>query len=137
MSIPPKLPAPFFRRSENKADQKVTRTISFASNINALAGSLCALTALQCWPDSPTPWISWTQTAGTSALAYCAYVYVWRAYEFALEDYTQRCSFIDANDESKTIQGADSKIAGLAELDAAGMMVTRMSGYLAVLKVSP
>ncbi len=122
MRIPPHLPSPWFRKAENKADQKVTRIVSFAGNVNALAASICILLALKFWPNHWLSIIYWAQASGVVVLSYCAFQYAWRAYEYYLDDYTQRCSFVDANDKSKTVQGADSGISGLAELKAAGMI---------------
>lgn len=122
MNIPPHIPAPWFSKAQNKHDQMVTRVVSFSGNVNSLAAAICLLLALKCWPTSLFDILWWLQAAGMALLLYCAVRYALRAYEAYLEDYTGRCSFVDANDTSKTIQGADSGIDGLRELKAAGMI---------------
>lgn len=122
MNIPPNIPAPYFSKIQNKHDQKVTRVVSFGGNVNALAATLCLLLSFKFWPNAWLPLFWWMQAAGMSLLLYCAAQYYWRAYHMYLDDYNTRCSFVDANDTSKTIQGADSRIDGLKALMAAGMI---------------
>lgn len=122
IKIPPRLPTPAIRIPQNKLDQKVMRNVTLGGNVNALAGSLCALVVLKLTPFSSNIVLLWIQASLCLLFGYCAAIYFWRAYDFFIQDYTERCSFVDANDDSKTVQGADSKVSDLEDLTAAGMI---------------
>lgn len=122
MKIPPQLPAPHFRKVEDQAGQKVMRAIHSGGNVNAFAAALCLLAMSWFLPISSLQAIFWLQMIWTLFFLFCAVSYASRAYEFFVEDYNARTTLAFANDESQTISGADSVIAGLPELAQASML---------------
>lgn len=137
MKIPPQLPAPHFKKVEDQAGQKVMRAIHSGGNVNAFASALCLLFMSWFLPTSSLEALFWLQMIWTLFFLYCATAYAWRAYVFFIEDYNARTTLAYANDESRTISGADSKISGLPELAAAGMLNNPNERMLGVLDGEP
>lgn len=124
MKIPPQLPAPIIRRSVDQAGQKVLFPIHTGGNVNAFATSICVLIMTWVLPTSSLAPVFWVQAALFLFFFYCAGVYGYRAYEAFVEDYGARTTLAYANDESKVIDGADSRFATLSDLFETGMLTS-------------